>query len=366
MKTKLFFLTLCISLSVILNAQLKVFSNGVVETQNQTVIRSNATNITDNLDIIGDNPSVSGGVDLIWGRFYQTQPNNPGLLTLASADGANFTVRANGKVGIYNPNPSVALEIGTTSTNHQVKVNGVIVLGSDERIKENIQDITNSIEQIKKLRSVSYTFKQTAETEKTTYDTLKYGNFIKPKFKPIANTENQNRSHYGFLAQDVQKIFPDLVYKDSAGMLGVDYIGIIPLLLDALKDQQAQIDAHTKQISYLLNLVGESSSGLLKVGASPTTGIVETNALTYPVLDQNTPNPFNTETTIGFYLPTTINAASIYIYNMNGGQLKNIPINERRKGNVTIKGSEFIAGMYLYALIADGKVIDTKRMILTK
>ena len=51
---------------------------------------------------------------------------------------------------------------------------------------------------------------------------------------------------------------------------------------------------------------------------------------------------------------------------MNGGQLKSISIPERGKGNVTIQGSEFSAGMYLYALIADGKVIDTKRMILTK
>lgn len=41
-------------------------------------------------------------------------------------------------------------------------------------------------------------------------------------------------------------------------------------------------------------------------------------------------------------------------------------ISERGKGTVTIEGSEFSAGMYLYALIADGKVIDTKRMVLTK
>lgn len=51
---------------------------------------------------------------------------------------------------------------------------------------------------------------------------------------------------------------------------------------------------------------------------------------------------------------------------MNGVQLKSYPITERGKGNVIIQGSELIAGMYLYALIADGEVIDTKRMILTK
>jgi hypothetical protein len=41
-------------------------------------------------------------------------------------------------------------------------------------------------------------------------------------------------------------------------------------------------------------------------------------------------------------------------------------VSVRGTGNITVQGSEFKAGMYLYALIADGKVIDTKRMILTK
>jgi len=51
---------------------------------------------------------------------------------------------------------------------------------------------------------------------------------------------------------------------------------------------------------------------------------------------------------------------------MNGIQLKNYIISERGKKNIIINGSEFNAGMYLYALINDNKVIDTKRMILTK
>jgi len=102
------------------------------------------------------------------------------------------------------------------------------------------------------------------------------------------------------------------------------------------------------------------------VSAGPTNNPSETDVLTYPVLDQNIPNPFNTSTTIGYYLPTTITNASIYVYDMNGVQLKSYSITEKGKGTVTIQGSEFNAGMYLYALIADGKVIDTKRMILTK
>lgn len=88
--------------------------------------------------------------------------------------------------------------------------------------------------------------------------------------------------------------------------------------------------------------------------------------MTYPTLDQNIPNPFNTNATIGYYLPNKITTASIYVYDMNGVQLKSYLITEKGNGNITIQGSELTAGMYLYALIADGKVIDTKRMILTK
>lgn len=151
-------------------------------------------------------------------------------------------------------------------------------------------------------------------------------------------------------------IYPELVSKDTLGYYYVNYIGLIPVMVEAIKDQKAQIDALTA-------LVGNSNSGLKKIRAG---AVNETEALTYPVLEQNIPNPFSSSTFIGFYLPTTINVASIYIYDMNGVQLKSFIVNEREKGNITIQGSELTAGMYLYALIADGKVIDTKRMILTK
>jgi len=51
---------------------------------------------------------------------------------------------------------------------------------------------------------------------------------------------------------------------------------------------------------------------------------------------------------------------------MQGSQLKQITLSSRGIGTKTISDSEFSAGIYLYALIADGKEIDVKRMILTK
>lgn len=364
MKTKVLLSVLLLSATVLCNAQLQVMSNGIVKAYNQTAIFSNINNTTGDLvDIIDNNGSLASEIDLLWGIFRASQPNNPGLLTLMSVDGAMFSVRANGRVGIFNHDPSCALEVGTAGQNEQIKVNGSIVLTSDERLKDNIKDLTNSLSQLKQLRTVTYIFKMpvVAQKAKVGVDTT---GIKKPLFNP--KPDSSGRKHYGFLAQDVQKTFPDLVYKDSTGMLSVDYIGMIPLLVDALRNQQAQIDTQAKQIAELTNLITNPTTGPKKVGASQTPAPSETDALTYPVLDQNVPNPFNSATTIGFYLPTTVTNANIYVYDMNGIQLKSYLLTERGKGNLVIQGSEFNAGMYLYALIADGKVIDTKRMILTK
>lgn len=67
-----------------------------------------------------------------------------------------------------------------------------------------------------------------------------------------------------------------------------------------------------------------------------------------------------------FTISDEVSIANLMIYDMNGKELKEITISERGNASVMIKGSEFTAGMYIYALITDGYLIDTKRMILTK
>ena len=84
------------------------------------------------------------------------------------------------------------------------------------------------------------------------------------------------------------------------------------------------------------------------------------------VLTQNTPNPFTHQTEIKFYISDNVNTASLNIYDLQGKQLMQIPITQRGESSHVISGHHFSAGMYLYALIVDGTVVDTKRMILTK
>ena len=334
---------------------------------------------------------MAAGTDLIWGYFAQTQANNPGLLTLQSANGAFFTVKANGRVGIYNSNPSAALEIGTSGTSYQLKVNGAVVWGSDERIKENIKNVSQSVGKLKQLRGVTYRFKSSISPQYVQKN-RSVDSMEKPQFIPQVDTSIMNRNHYGLLAQDVQRLFPDLVYKDSAGMLGIDYIGLIPLIIEALKE-----DSQTKDS--LINVLAGQIATLQKVTALQEKTIIslqqqindlkknccpsktksarvdetatgmsssDDTGANGSVLYQNSPNPFNQNTTIAYFVSETSVSATLYIFNMSGVPIRTIPIQDKGYGSITIKGSELNAGMYLYTLIVDGKEVDTKRMILTE
>ena len=83
-------------------------------------------------------------------------------------------------------------------------------------------------------------------------------------------------------------------------------------------------------------------------------------------LEQNIPNPFNETTTIIAALPETVSEAKIVIYSLNGVELQSYLLSERGRTTIEIKGGSLQSGMYLYVLLADGQLIDTKKMILTK
>ena len=56
----------------------------------------------------------------------------------------------------------------------------------------------------------------------------------------------------GVIAQEVKKIIPEVVLEDNKGLLSVDYGNIVGLLIEAVKEQQTQIDSLTKEIKELI------------------------------------------------------------------------------------------------------------------
>jgi hypothetical protein len=217
---------------------------------------------------------------------------------------------------------------------------------SDEKLKENIGGINNALSKIKKIKGVKYDYKKGFLN--SPIDSLN-------KYSSSYSLKNQ----FGFIAQQIDSVVPEVVVYDSIHKnYGVSYENLIPVIVEAIKEQQLQIDS-------LKQLVNKKNPGTLK-NAKEIYSVEEAGSEKTSSLEQNSPNPFNQNTTIAYYLPETIKNAAIYIYNMQGNQIKVIPVNANGNGSITIYGSELRPGMYLYSLIADGKEVDTKRMILTE
>ncbi len=147
-----------------------------------------------------------------------------------------------GRVGINNGYPSCALDVIGT-----IKMNGATVT-CDERFKENIRSMTGILDQLTSLRGVTYKLKPLNVVMPTIASLYSNSiinkdttNFTPPKLQGI-DSVYFSRNHMGFLAQEVQTVFPDLVYKDKNGVLSVDYISLIPVLVESIKEQQVTIN----------------------------------------------------------------------------------------------------------------------------
>ncbi len=216
---------------------------------------------------------------------------------------------------------------------------------SDLSIKENIRPIESPLEAIRQVRGIKYN--------------LKREYFTNTPEEKLDELVEAGKDKYGVVAQELKEVLPDLVvYNEEAKLYGVNYVELIPILVEAIKEQQTQIDE--------LKQVVASSSGSLK-GASINESSLfeESDEIKLTSLFQNHPNPFSVETTISFYLIEGTRTASLFVYDMTGKQLKNFDISQTGSGEVIISGGELDPGLYMYSLVADSQLIGTKQMVLT-
>lgn len=194
---------------------------------------------------------------------------------------------------------------------------------------------------------------------------VKY-DFIKQSNDTISNEaekqklENMQKNKLGFLAQDLEKILPEAVlYNEDEDSYYIEYNALIPVIVEAMKEQQAQIEELKSELE-------SCCQDNLKSGSIISTNDESNRNVSAPKLYQNTPNPFSAQTTVRFEIPETVKKAQLHICNMTGTLLKTFEINQRNEGNIIINANEFFAGMYLYSLVCDGKIVDTKQMLLTQ
>jgi Secretion system C-terminal sorting domain len=173
----------------------------------------------------------------------------------------------------------------------------------------------------------------------------------------------------------VQAVFPELVrinkyltpdadgkMKASEEFLAVNYQALIPLLLKAIQEQQAEID----ELKADRSPANPANVNPVATDANP---IIATRAGNFKAsqftLQQNTPNPFSSTTIIRYALPNGVGNASIAVFDLTGKMMLQYN-NLNGSSQVTINASTLQAGMYVYALLVEGQEVVSKRMILTR
>ena len=281
---------------------------------------------------------ISGNTD--GAAIYGTSYNNYGL----NVDGfwAGF-FHGNVKVSHILETNSLFTDITLYNVGNEVSQASISPLSSNE--------LVSTADKISQLSTVQYYLNSSPDSLSITNSNETLNTLSETSVHALENV------HYGLAFDELKEMFPNLVYEDSKGKKAINYIEMIPLLVESIKELKAEI----------AELQGGNNGGVVLMSRSlDNANSMEENSLTIPVLEQNNPNPFTENTVIGYTLPESVQTATLYIYDMNGTQVHQMTLTERGSSSVTVSGGELSAGMYLYSLIADGKVIDTKRMILTK
>jgi len=247
--------------------------------------------------------------------------------------------------------------------NGDVWIQGSLTQFSDRRLKQEIRPLEDVMQRIRQLDGVTYQWKNT----------------------DLMGEERE----IGFIAQELQKVFPELV-EEVEGYKAVNYIGLVPVLLEGIKsqdtrmtaqeetiatqqemllDQQATIhDLHTelaeiKQMLAFLGLQGDADN--TSTGSTQPQGTQSAEPTNESRLYQNKPNPFNQQTELPYFLVEGTTSAEIVVYELLSGKIiERYPIEGHGYGRIYLSADDMPAGVYIYSLKVQGIEVDTRRMVL--
>lgn len=171
------------------------------------------------------------GASSDWTGFRHVNNGSLDRLEFSVANGgygSGLVLRQDNRVGIGVTAPGYSLHVSG-----KIKSDGITET-SDIRLKKNILGIDNALEKLLQLNGVTYNWR---------VDEF-------PQFKLSEGTQ------IGVIAQDIQKLFPEVVNTDDEGYLSVEYSHLVPVLIEAIKAQQLIIDEYKAKLdgtSDLLN-----------------------------------------------------------------------------------------------------------------
>lgn len=225
------------------------------------------------------------------------------------------------------------------------------VWSSDRRFKKNIETIGSALSMVSKLRGVQYEFDQAKFPERAF---------------PQGKTD-------GFIAQELREVMPELVVEENDGYLAVNYVGIIPVLTEAVKELKNEKDAAVRaletelaekdqQILALEKRMAAIEAMLNKVPAEraelPATKIMSANTLLCH------PNPTTGATTVDCQLPENTFNAELVVRDQRGREMQRQAVTQRGACSIRLDLSSFPSGVYFCNIVADGQSFGAAKVVV--
>jgi hypothetical protein len=174
------------------------------------------------IELNSEDGSISlSGENGTYGGDYRRPTNHLGVF-----------VGSDGRVGI-----------GTASNqNYELYINGasynaIGYTGSDKKLKKEIKNLDKSaLVNLLKLQGVSYKLINPNQTAVNTLTSHKDSSKMTTPGDAVADTSLYNTTQFGFIAQSVDSLYPNVVKTDSKGIMAINYTAFIPLIIEKLKE----------------------------------------------------------------------------------------------------------------------------------
>jgi len=163
---------------------------------------------------MGTNTTASDYASLVIGQYNSSGSSVTNSATAYDTANTAFVIGN----GVDSSNKSDAFKV---MFNGDTTVGGDITISSDARLKSNIVSLGSTLSKLLLIDGKSY--------------------------------EKDGKQRIGVLAQEIEEVFPELVTEDGNEMLAVNYQGLVPVLINALKEQQSEIDELKEIVQKLVN-----------------------------------------------------------------------------------------------------------------
>ena len=200
-------------------------ANGDYSTSTGGGTKANGVNST----AMGYGSIASDYSSLVIGHWNLSGSTVTGSATAVNSANTLFVI-GNGSQSWSKSDAFKVMANGDTTVSNDLTVGGDIVVSSDARLKANIVSLGSTLAKLLLIDGKTYTMK------------------------------NDGKQKIGVLAQDIQTVFPELVTTDDKEMLAVNYQGLVPVLINALKEQEGKICKQQSEIDELKVIVKQFMS----------------------------------------------------------------------------------------------------------